>query len=151
MDLRTLLDVPVDSIKPPAKWPAGAYHGIVEKYEPGESREKKTPFLRVFVRYTRADESIPEDMLTIDGKPLDMAKGPGGRARYRDYYLTPDSLFMLVDFVKSTGVETEGKNLSSCLPELVHKPVVIELIDKSSQDGTQIFSEIKSLAGDSQG
>lgn len=151
MDLRNLLDVEVADVKRPSTWPAGTFHGFVEKYEPGESREKKTPYLRVYVKYTRADESIPEDMLVNEkGEPLDMNKGPSGRGRYNDYYLTDDSKFMLVEFIQSLGIDTEGKKLSACIPEINNKPVLIELTQKGRQDGQGLMNEIANLKGDPQ-
>ena len=134
MDLRSLLDVPVSNIKRPPSWPAGAYHGFIEKYEPGESREKKTPYLRVFVKVTRADESIPADMLVdAEGKPFDLAK----KSLRKDYYLTDDAKFRLVEMIQAVGIETpEGKSLAACVPELVGKPVLIQLIQRASQDGS---------------
>jgi len=151
-DLRALLDVPMDSVKAPAKWPAGTYHGFVEKYDFGESREKKTPYIRFFIKYTRADESIPADMLVDgEGKPLDMAKGPGGRARYKDFYITDDSKFILVEFMKSVGIDTEGKSISGGLPETTGKSVLVDLLLKSVQGATgemTLVSEVGNLKGE---
>ena len=145
MDLRSLLDVPVDAVKKPSTWPAGLYHGHIEKYEPGESREKKTPFLRVFVRVTRADESVPEDLLKdSDGKPFDLSK----RSLRKDFYLTEDAKWRLVEMIQAVGVETEGKSLSGCLPELLNKPVQIEITLRGSQDGKELFNEIGSLTAE---
>lgn len=146
MDLRSLLDVEVSEIKKPPTWPAGAYHGHIEKYEPGESREKKTPYLRLFVKVTRADESILEEMLKDEkGVPFDLGK----RAMRRDYYLTDDAKFRLVDLIKSCGIDTEGKKLSACIPELVGKTVLIQITQKASQSGEELFNEVTDLAGES--
>lgn len=150
MDLRSLLDVEVSSIKGPSNWAGGQYHGFISKYEPGESREKKTPYLRVFVTYTRADESIPEDLLKDqDGAPLDMSKGPSGRGRYKDYYLTDDAKIQLVQLLQAVGIDTDGKKLSACVPELLNKRVLITLVQKARQDGEGFMNEIDKLVGDS--
>lgn len=147
MDLRALLDVPVDSIKKPANWPAGPYHGFIEKYEPGTSREKKTPYLRVFVRITRAGDSIPQDLLKdANGDPIDVSK----RQFRKDYYLTDDAKWRLVEMIQKVGVETEGKSLGSCIPELVTKPVLVQLGLRANEQGTEMFNELQDIVADVQ-
>lgn len=147
MDLRTLLDVPVDSIKKPPVWPAGLYYGHIAKYEPGESREKKTPFLRIFVNVSRADESIPKEMLEVDGVPIDLTK----RQLRKDYYLTEDAKFRLVEMIKAVGIETEGKSLGQVIPALVNRPVMIDVTHRGSQDGTELYTEISDLKAPPEG
>lgn len=146
MDLRSLLDVDVSTIKKPPTWPAGPYHGFVEKYEPVESREKKTPGIRVFYRVQRASESIPADLLMFDDKPIDFAK----RQLRQDFWLTEDSRYRLVEFLKAIGVdaEGEGKKLSQCLPEMISKPVVIQVGVRANSDNTELFNEVQSVVAD---
>lgn len=145
MDLRSLLDVDVSEVKRPPTWPAGPYHGFIEKYEPGESREKKTPFIRVFLKVQSADESIPVDMLKDgEGVPFDLSK----RQLRIDYYLTEDSKYRLVEMIQAIGVDTEGKKLSACLPEIVGKPVLIQVGLRSINDGKDLMNEVQSITAE---
>lgn len=136
VDVRTLLDTPADEIKKPPVWPAGDYHGFVEKYEPGETREKKTAFIRVFVRCTRADESIPADML--DG--IDVSK----RSFRTDFYLLEDKSqhWRLKEFLEKIGLSAEGQNLAALVPQMVGKPVRFALTQRANQDNTEMFNEL---------
>lgn len=144
-DLRSLLDVQIDSVKKPPTWPQGLYHGFIEKYEPGESREKKTKLIRVFLKVQSADASIPEQFLKDEEEnDLDFSK----RQLKIEYYLTQDSLFRLTDMLKDVGIDTAGKSLGAALPELVGKPVLIDLRQQASKDGTQLYNNVESIKAD---
>lgn len=134
VDVRSLLSVPADDIKKPPLWPRGTYRGFIEKYDVGESREKKTPYIRIFFRIQQADASIPAEQL--DG--IDVTK----RQFRKDLYITPDSMWRFKDFLEKIGVATEGRQLDACLPEVVMKPVMVEIIQKASQDGTELFNDV---------
>lgn len=135
-DLRALLDVPADEIKKPPVWPVGDYHGFIEKYEDGETRDKKTPYLRVFVKTTRADESIPSDLL----EGIDTSK----RTFRTDFYLLEDKSqhWRLKDMLEKIGVDMSGESLASAVPKMVGKPVRFSLTQKANQDNTEMFNEL---------
>ena len=136
-DLRTLLDTPADEIKKPPVWPVGDYHGFIEKYETGESREKKTPFIRFFVKASRADESIPAE--SLDG--IDFSKGRSFRT---DFYLLEDksSHWRLKEFLDKIGLDSAGQTLAALVPQAVGKPVRFELTQRANQDNTELFNEL---------
>lgn len=67
VDFKTLLSKPLDEIKRPPALPAGTYHGIVQKYEFGESDKNKTPFVRFTFTIAMAGEDIdPSELEGID-------------------------------------------------------------------------------------
>ena len=136
-DLRTLLDTPADDIKKPPVWPVGDYHGFIEKYETGESREKKTPFIRVFIKATRADESINPELL----EGIDFSKGRSFRT---DFYLLEDksSHWRLKEFLEKIGLSTEGQTLAALVPQMVSKPVRFALTQRANNDNTELFNEV---------
>lgn len=139
-DLRTLLDVPADDVKKPPVWPVGDYHGFIEKYEPGETREKKTPFIRVILKPTRAGEGIPSDLL----EGIDVTK----RTFRVDFYLMEDKSqhWRLKDFLEKIGLSTEGQSLAALVPQMVGKPVRFTVTQKANQDNTEMFNEVQQNA-----
>lgn len=136
-DLRTLLDTPADEVKKPPVWPQGDYHGFIEKYEAGETREKKTPYLRVHVKTQRPDESIPQDLL----EGIDFSKGRSFRT---DFYLLEDKSqhWRLKEFLEKIGIATEGQNMAALVPQMVGKQVRFSLTQRANQDNTEMFNEL---------
>lgn len=138
VDIRSLLSVSADEVKKPPVLPRGTYHGFIEKYEGGESREKKTPYLRVFLKVQSADATIPADQL----EGVDLSK----KQFRKDYYLTPDALYRLKEMLDKVGVSTEGRQLAECVPELVMKPVMFEITQRASEDGKELYNDVGDIS-----
>lgn len=141
-DVRSLLDVPMDEIKKPPVWPVGTYYGFIEKYEPGETAQKKTKFVRFIFRITRADESVPQDML----EGIDVTK----RSFRKDFYLMEDKSqhWRLKEFLEKLGINVEGRTMGAALPEVTSKAVKIELTQKANQDNTEMYNEVGEVMAD---
>lgn len=137
-DLRDMLNVPMDEIKKPPVWPIGTYHGFIEKYEPGESREKKTKYLRFNIKCQRPDESV--DITGEQYKDIDWSK----RTFRKDFYLMDDKSqhWRLKDFLVKLGMDTEGATLAAVIPQTVGKPVKFQLTQRANQDNTELLNEI---------
>src|ERR1044071_3879964 len=86
-DFRHLLQKPVGSAKKPKPFPVGTYTGKIDKYELGESSEKKTPYCRLFVTPLAAGEGVDQGQLATSEIEL------GKRQIRKDYYLTDDALW----------------------------------------------------------
>lgn len=140
-----LLQIPADSIKKPPTLPAGTYFGLIKggaggkDYEFGESKEKKTPFVRYFLSLTEAGQDVDPGQLA----EVDLTK----KVLRKDFYLTPDSMFRLKDFIASTGVSTAGRTLQEIIPEAVGKRVIIVITQRASQDGTDLFNDVGDVKG----
>lgn len=141
-DLRNLLDVPSDEVKKPPVLPVGTYHGFIEKYEPGESTQKKTKFLRVSIKCTRADESTVSSNSDFFGAAdaPDLTK----KNFRKDYYLLEDKSqhWRLKDMLEKVGISCEGRTLLAAVPELTGKPVKFDLTLRSNSDNTAVFNEV---------
>lgn len=136
-DFRSLLSKPAGkSVKPP-QLPAGDYPGIVKKFELGESSKKKTPY----VRFPAALMGWPEGAEPLPG--VDLAK----RQAHVDFYMTEAAQWRLDDFIKSCGVDMEGRTYEDVLPEIVGKSVIVHMIQEPSEDGTEVFSKAKGMVG----
>jgi hypothetical protein len=111
VDFSALLSTPMDDIKRPPPLPAGNYLGRVTKYEFLESTEKKTPF----VRYSVSVESAGSDIDPADLTDIDLSK----KQLRSDFYLTPDALYRLTEFLEGLGIEKTGRTLAEAIPEAI--------------------------------
>jgi hypothetical protein len=144
----SILDMPAADVDRPKPLPAGTYDAIVQGlYEEGVSSQKKTPFVQFAFAITGADEDVDEDDLTEyltskDGttKPL---SGVVLKNNSTKFYTTLDSMFRLTDFFDHCGIDQDGKTIRQCLSETPNCSVKILIGHTASQDGTQIFAELK--------
>lgn len=138
-DLRSLLDVPSEDIKKPPVWPVGTYHGFIEKYETGKTKEKQTAYLRVLVRCVRPDEGLaaqyPDFFASVEVNK---------RTFRKDYYLLEDKSqhWRLKEMLEKVGIPLEGRTMLAAIPELTAKNVKFELSQRANQDNTELFNEI---------
>jgi hypothetical protein len=129
----------MDNVEKPKPLPAGTYFGTIAKHELGESKEKKTPFVRLFCTVLSAgDEIDPSDL-----EGVELAK----KQLRKDFYLTEDSLYRFKDFAESVGVSTAGRSLGEIIPDVNNASVMLDVIQKTSQSGDEIFNEIASIKG----
>lgn len=138
-NFKDLLAKPVDQIEKPKPVPPGTYNGVIKGFTFGESKDKKTPYVRFALAITGPGDDVDPELLT----GVDLSK----KQLRRDYYITDDALFMLKDLVTSVGIDSSGRTLDSMIPELVNNPVLIEVIQRSSQDGSEMYNDVKNLKG----
>ena len=143
----SILDMPAADVERPKPLPAGTYNAIVSGlYEEGVSSQKKTPFVQFAFAIQSADEDVDEDDLTEylttkDGaKPLNSVILKNNSTKF---YTTPDSLFRLTDFLNHCGIDQDDKTIRQCLSETPNSSVKILIGHVASQDGEQIFAELK--------
>lgn len=130
-----------DTTKPPPM-PVGPYLALVTKYETGESRDKKTPYVRFFFRILQPRDGV--DMQQLE------AVGDYSEKQFRsDFYTTKDAMWRFRDFIeKHLKIEvTGGRTYAQALPETTGKQVIIHLKQSpSSRPGDDsIFNEIESI------
>jgi hypothetical protein len=141
-DFRTLLSKPADQIEKPKPLPAGTYNGVISKFEFGESRDKKTPY----VRFHFALQSAGDDVLANYADQLakiDLAK----KQLRRDFYITDDALYRLKDFAESCGQSTSGRTLNEVIPLLQNSAVLISVTQRNSDDGKDVFNDVGEVKG----
>lgn len=140
VDLKSLLSKPMDDVKPPVPLPAGTYHGVVKGQSFGESRQKKTPFVRYEFTLHSAGDDV--DASQLEGVDLS-TKSP----RF-DFYLTDNSDFRLKDFLTSVGVKTEGRSLGECIAEAVGCEVVLTIIQRyDEKDTSKVYTDVTDVKG----
>jgi hypothetical protein len=129
--------------------PIGTYDCIVKgMYEEGFSSQKKTPFIRFTYALQSAGEDVNEDELQAVLTDKDGVVHPLGEKSIKDtYYTTPDALFRITDVLVNMGVidpaADEGKTIRQALSETPNASIRIYISHRNSEDGQQIFAEVK--------
>jgi hypothetical protein len=144
-DLNALLSMPLDDFKEPPAFPAGTFYGTLLSYEYGKSRQKQTDYVRYHFRATEAGADLTPDEL----QGVDLSN----KKLYRDFYLTPDAIFMLKEFIVSCGISTAGRSVTELIPEVVGASVIMQITQRmdpknTKADGTpRIFNDVASAMG----
>lgn len=133
----SILDTPATDIERPKPLPAGTYDCIVKGLpEYGESSQKKTPFCRfTYLVQAAGDDVDPEELQAIGGIE--------GKTMRDTYYTTPDAIFRLTDTLERMGIDPEGKSVRQMIDESPNASLRIMVEHRASQDGQQIFAEVK--------
>lgn len=135
-DFTELLKQPAGQAKKPPALDVGNYPGIIKSFEVDNKNKNQTPYVRFHVGLTGwPADSEPQ---TLDGgEPIDLTK----RQMRRDYYLTPDALWRLDEFLRNMGVDLSGRGYDEVLPELVNQPVLVSVkqyLGKDNEPGNEI-------------
>lgn len=135
-DFRDILSKPIESVEKPRALPAGTYHGRIDKYALGESREKKTPQCDVFLTILAPGDDVPAEM-------LEGVKYQGKTVR-KTYYLTDDSLYRFRELLESIhGDEAKGRTLHELLPGLVQSNVIMEVTQRpNDREPGSFFNDV---------
>lgn len=140
VDFTKLLNATVtEEAKRPPSLPQGTYTGVIQKWEPGESTQKKTPFVRFMVALNGHGDDVSEEAM----EGIDLSK----KSMRRDYFLTTDALYRLHEILGMLNIEFIGRPLSESLNEVIGKQVLAFITAKQNQDDpTQPpFNEIATL------
>lgn len=142
----SILDTPVAAVERPAPMPAGTYDVIVRgQYEEGQSTQKKTPFVRFTYVFQAPGEDVDADELAEVLTSKDGTVHPLSEKTIKDtYYTTPDALFRLTECLERMGIEDlENKSIRQALAETPNCSLRIVVSHRASEDGEQIFAEVK--------
>lgn len=138
-NLRDLLSRPADGFKAPPPLPAGTYYGTISGTEYGESREKKTPYVRFTVKLMSPGQDIEPSML----EGIDLSR----RDQRVDFFLTEDAVFRLVEFARTCNIAPEGRALSEIIQELgMGAAVKVDVVQVSGKEN-QVYTNVKSIQG----
>ena len=133
----SILDTPATEVERPKPLPAGTYDAIVKGLpEFGESSQKKTPFCRFTYVMQSAGEDVDEDELTAIG-------GLEGKTIRDTYYTTPDAIFRLTETMERMGVDPTDKTVRQMIDETPNASIRVVIGHRASEDGQQIFAEVK--------
>jgi hypothetical protein len=145
MSFQEILNQPLSEIEAPKAAPIGTYLGMVdgqpEFVKVGQNQTDAVNFNIKLLQAVKVDDNQLSEYL--NGSPLS-----DKHIRHR-LFLTKDSRYRVKQFlVDHLGIQfDEGKtSLGQAIPEAMGKQVILELGHRSSQDGTQIYNEVKSTA-----
>jgi hypothetical protein len=142
-DFRSLLDAPVNEIERPKPLPAGNYVWTVGEHKFDKSRQKQTDFVQIELTPVMAQEDV-------DAQELSAALGDKSLGDFKkkvDFYLTPDAIWRLQEFlIEKLGFE-KGKTVSEMLGEMAGRQVVGQLSHQpSAKDENVIYSNLTAFA-----
>lgn len=116
-DFRELLELKTDEVKAPVALPEGTYHGTISSFEYGDNNKNKTPYVRFSIRLHGAGDDVAPEAL----EGVDLA----ARRLTSDFYLTPDAMYRLKDFLGSLGLEIEGVAFGELIPNTINAEVSV--------------------------
>jgi len=137
VDFSSLVNVQADTIERPKPLPVGSYQAVISKQEFGTTNsDKKTPYCRYLISPRTALDDVDQDALS----KVDLSK----ITLRQDFWLTPDSTYRLVEFLKKTlGLDTTGRNLGDLIPEAVGMSVLINVkhtLDRNNEPRAELNS-----------
>lgn len=135
-NFKDLLAKPAEAFKAPLAQPAGTYVGMITKFEYGESRNKKTPYVRFSIRPMMAETDVDQEQLA--------EFGPIGKEMNLDYYLTDDAVYRLSEFIEKTGGNTKLP-LQESIEVAVNKNIRFSVTHRMDKDRT--FAEVSQILG----
>ena len=139
VDFKALLGQNLDEVKKPKAIPAGTWFGVVRKHEFALSKEKQTPYVRFTFGLTGPGEDIAPE--TLDGLEFST------KTLSRTFFITPDAQYRLKEFLESIGIPTSGRTFAETIPEALNKSVMLEVTQRSSQDGSEIYNDVGKVTG----
>lgn len=146
-NFESILDTPTAAVERPKPMPAGTYDCIVRGlYEEGQSSQKKTPFVRFTYAFQSALDDVDEDELNEILTAKDGSRASLSDKTIKDtYYTTPEALFRLTDTLERMSIDDiESKTIRQALSETPNCSIRVVIGHRASEDGTQVFAEVKS-------
>ncbi len=140
VNLSELLQVQVESVERPPTFPVGPYNAIVMSHELGKSSQKGTPFCRFFIKLLNPHEGVDEDLFDEAGG---MEKLLTRKEMRLDFYLTPDAMYRLREFLEDTcQLSCSGRNFDVVIPEANNTEITIEIGHQAGQKEGEVFMQI---------
>lgn len=150
VDFSKLLKRPAGLAKRPDPLPIGDYSAVVKKWEVGDQNQNKTPYARFSIGLTDWPDDMPEELkVDGDGKEINLAS----RQMNKDYFLRSrdegavDPLWRLDEFIRSCGIDPEGRQYDEILPDLIGQQVVVQVAQYTSQRTGEVGNQIGQMAG----
>ena len=140
-DFASILSKPASAVERPKPMPVGTYLGLVQG--PPEFTtigKENTPIANFTLRYLRANDDVDSTQLADVG-------GLENKTIKHRYFLTEAAMYRLKEFlVDHLGIEEGNQTIGQLCSQAAGRQVYFTIGHRPSQDGTQIYSEIKSTA-----
>jgi len=151
-DFSLLLKKPAGEAKRPPPLPMGDYTAIVRGFELGDQNRNKTPYVRFPTTLQDWPKDSSDEWTVVDGEgnaflankaDVDLSK----RSMRKDFYLTEDSLWRLDEFIRSCGINPNGRTYEEIFPEIVGQPVLVEVQQYLNQQTNETGNTIGKMVG----
>ena len=136
-----ILKMPATAFPDPIPIPVGTYRVVVDGHpEPGKSSQKQTPFLAIRFKILAAMEDVDEEQ----AKQANVV----GKTITEQFYITTEAMPRYRRFLEHLGIDTSNPKipLEELNAEVPNKQVLIKIGHEASQDGTRIFTRVRSTA-----
>lgn len=136
VDFAAALDTVLDEVSKPKPMPEGLYDITVISKLMDKTTKKGTEYLEVTCSIDAARDDVDPAALEKVGKWQ-------GRQMRATFYLTPDAMFRVKDFLKALGVSTSGRTLGEAIEEIENcvcvGQITQEISGKFDADGDAII------------
>jgi hypothetical protein len=134
---RELMSRNTDEVERPRLLADGHYIGKIKTTSLDTSKKKQTPFMRVHLQVLEETN----DVAVGANSGMDLME----QEIYRDYYITPKSMFILSDMLDAVLGKTTGRSFDERTPELRDQRVLFQIGHRDSEDGQRQFYEIGTI------
>lgn len=138
-----ILNKPATEIEAGKPLPVGTYLCLVDGQPEHKTMGKNnTDCFEFNLKPMQAQADVDQQALleNLKGKSLSDKK-----LRHR-LFVTEDSLWRLKKFLEDLGIELGSRGLGECIPEAMGRQVMVAVGHRASEDGTQVFMEVKNTA-----
>lgn len=143
-----ILDKPATEIDRPKPLPIGTYVWMVNglpKYD--KSKEKQTPYYEFEIKCMSALDDVDEEALQEWATKADgTSRALNDFVTRLTFYITPDSVYRLQDFLGHLGIDGDGKSIRQCIDETPNCQFVANIVHNPSKDGSSIYANIGKTA-----
>jgi hypothetical protein len=134
---RSLLQKTSETVDRPRALAVGHYKGEIKNYEFGVSKQKQTPFLRLFL----VPHEEMEDVLEGANDGIDITK----REIRADYYIVDKALFRLANMLDAVLGKASWVPFDERIPTLRGTRVIFQLTQRPNEDETEIYNDVRSI------
>lgn len=143
-DFRELLKTKAADIKPPEALPVGTYLCLVDGQAELTTKGKNNNGCAIFkLKFMQPQGDVDQTQLVtiLNGKAL------SEKFIRHTLWITDDSLWRLDNFLANDlGIDKGDKDTGQMIPEAPGRQVMVTIGHRPSDDGKQIYMEIKSTA-----
>jgi len=134
---RALLQQATDAVERPRPLADGHYIGFIKGHEFGLSRQKQTPFCRLFLVPEEETDDVPEG--ANNGLVL------ANRELRTDYYITPTALYRLSDVLDAVLGKQVGRSFDERIPELKGSRVIFGVKTRNNDEDVPTFNDVTTI------
>lgn len=142
-NFQDILNQKAADVEAPVPLPIGTYLGVVDGLpEFSKIGTKQTDCVNFKCKLMQAQPDVDQAQM------LEALKGKALSDRYLTVrqFITEDAKWRLRKFLEDCGLELGTKSLGELIPEAAGRQVLLSVGHRPSEDGTQIFMDVKGTA-----